>query len=778
MQNEELRTAQAERIGEINERARREDALRDRVKLLSLIADNMTDYVTVFDLHMKVIYATPSFARLSGYTAEEISEVPLEGRMTQESYARVRKIIEEKLAPENLADPHCAILVETDIEYVSKYGVPDWFHCTYRLIRDAEGRPECFLEVGHKITERKQAEAALKESEEKYRSLFNQSVSAIYLHDLEGRFLDVNAVACAHTGHSREELLQMTVFDLHPADADAPKQDLLRQWSQWQPEQRHAIELVHRRKDGTVFPVDISTGVVCIAGKRFILALVSDVTERKRAEAALKESEERYKTIVASMSDMIFVIDEEDRFVDVHCPSPETLILPPEQFRGKETAAVMPPHLKELYQNSADHVRRSGKSRRFEYSLPIAGETRWFIASLDLHTDGRKLVAGVREITDRKRAEEALRQSESLHRLLADNSVDTISRHAPDGTALYVSPSCESLTGYTTEELTGRPAEFLLLPEDIEPVWNVIHSVPESEDRYMVEHRLPRKDGTIIWVETNGRLVRDAEGRLCEIQCSVRDITKRKQAEEALRRAHDELEQRVEERTADLSAANAQLRRERRTLEHMLRASDHERRLIAYDIHDGLAQELAGAIMQFQIYEMQKDAQPGDARKAFDGGMTLLRQGHSEARRLISGVRPPILDESGVVAAIAHLVHDPAFGQGPGVDFRSRVTFTRLEPVVENVIYRIVQEGLTNARKHSQSPRILVSIVERGDRLRLEVRDWGVGFDPRKVPEDRFGLEGIRERARLLGGKCRIRSKPGEGARVVVELPLTLPRDA
>ena len=88
------------------------------------------------------------------------------------------------------------------------------------------------------------------------------------------------------------------------------------------------------------------------------------------------------------------------------------------------------------------------------------------------------------------------------------------------------------------------------------------------------------------------------------------------------------------------------------------------------------------------------------------------------------------------------------------------------------MIYRIVQEGLTNARNHSKSKEIRVSLKQRGDRLRIEIRDWGVGFDPKAVKEGHFGLEGIRERARLLGGKCSIRSKPGQGTAIVVELPV------
>ena len=176
--------------------------------------------------------------------------------------------------------------------------------------------------------------------------------------------------------------------------------------------------------------------------------------------------------------------------------------------------------------------------------------------------------------------------------------------------------------------------------------------------------------------------------------------------------------------------------------------------------------------MQFQTYEHLKDKQPQDAAKAYDGGMTMLRQSHFEARRLISGVRPPILDESGVVAAIAHLVHDQTFEQGPQIGFHSGVEFDRLAPVLENAIYRIVQEGLTNACNHSKSQRVRVGLFQRGNRVRIEIRDWGIGFAPREVKENRFGLAGIRERARLLGGKCKIQAAPGKGTSITVVLPV------
>jgi len=144
------------------------------------------------------------------------------------------------------------------------------------------------------VTERKRAEEQLRESEEKFRALFNQSTEGIYLHDLEGRILDVNEMACVQSGYSREEWLGLTVFDGHPSQSttNLSKDEVLRIWSEWTPGQRFTFEAEHKRKDGTVYPVEISKGIVRYQGKNAILAIVKDITERKRAEAELQRRAE------------------------------------------------------------------------------------------------------------------------------------------------------------------------------------------------------------------------------------------------------------------------------------------------------------------------------------------------------------------------------------------------------------------------------------------------------------------------------------------------------
>jgi signal transduction histidine kinase len=254
-----------------------------------------------------------------------------------------------------------------------------------------------------------------------------------------------------------------------------------------------------------------------------------------------------------------------------------------------------------------------------------------------------------------------------------------------------------------------------------------------------------RKDGSVFYADiATNSIVYDLRPYLIGF---FRDITERKQAQEALQREH-------------------------RTLKHLLLSSDHERQTIAYEIHDGLAQYLAGAIMQFQAYSHLKDTDPELAAKAHEAGVTMVQQSHFEARRLIAGVRPPVLDEAGVVEAITHLINEQDRERGPQIEFHSKVKFRRLVPIVENAIYRIIQEGLSNACQHSQSSRVRITLLQQKDRIRIEIRDWGIGFNPKEVKEGSYGLIGIRERARLLGGKCRIQSTAGKGTCITVELPL------
>jgi signal transduction histidine kinase len=225
----------------------------------------------------------------------------------------------------------------------------------------------------------------------------------------------------------------------------------------------------------------------------------------------------------------------------------------------------------------------------------------------------------------------------------------------------------------------------------------------------------------------------------------------------------------------DRKRAEAELREEQQLLREMLDLQERDRKLVAYEIHDGLAQQLAGALFKFQSIDHLREHEPDVARKMFGEAVELLRESMAETRRLIDGLRPPILDKSGVIAAIASLISEQQPQGAPAIEFVHPADFGRLAVPLEGAIFRIVQESLTNACRYSQSEKVRVELRRANDRVHAEVQDWGVGFDPTRVERGHIGLQGIRERAELLGGTAVIESAPGKGTRLRIELPFLPP---
>ena len=152
--------------------------------------------------------------------------------------------------------------------------------------------------------------------------------------------------------------------------------------------------------------------------------------------------------------------------------------------------------------------------------------------------------------------------------------------------------------------------------------------------------------------------------------------------------------------------------------------------------------------------------------------MQLVREGNAEARRLIGGLRPPQLEEGGVLAAIERLVKECNKRNKVKIEFCSNVAQLKLVPMLENTVFRIVQECVNNACRHSKSKKVKVELTQQDDQLRIEVQDWGVGFKVDRVGEGHFGLEGIQERAKVFGGHAVIKSSLRKGTDIIVDLPL------
>ena len=373
---------------------------------------------------------------------------------------------------------------------------------------------------------------------------------------------------------------------------------------------------------------------------------------------------------------------------------------------------------------------------------------RWFSSRGEgiFDQQGRlvRVAGSVRDITENHLVAEALQASEEKWRSLVENAPDTITVVDPEGKILFMN---RDWPGVTSERSLGDNLVSLAPLDRRDAVRTTLQEVARFGLPLRFELTLAGADGQLIWYGSRVGPIRNADGITALIIITT-DISFRKRQDAAL---HQEQE----------------------LLRKLLDLHERERQLFAYEIHDGMAQEMTGALMHLQAFEHIAADSLGSSD--FERGLSLLRQAVEEARQLISGLRPPVLDEMGIVAAIEYLIHEIQ-PDVPNIQFVHRTKFVRLAPPLESAMFRIVQEALSNIRAHSGSNRAKIELFELGQQLRLIVRDWGHGFDPANVTEGRFGLQGIRQRGRLLGATVVIESHPGKGRSVVVDFPWIVDR--
>ena len=381
--------------------------------------------------------------------------------------------------------------------------------------------------------QRHRTEAALRGSEQQHRLLFERNLAGVYRNTIDGRILDCNQAMADILGYaSREELMQRSAAELylHPAERDEFISTLRRERMLTS----HEISL--RRKDGR--PCWLVESVSLIEGDPEILeGTVIDITDRKLTENALRESEERYRLLVERMREGLAQADIEgrlqfvnDRFCEMVGYSREELVgLPGERLLAyPEDVAVMREKTRLRLRHVADQYEvRIRRKDGMVIWLEIGGAPQVdgdgnVVGSIGVHND----------VTERRLAEEALRESEARYRLMAENSTDMISRTSSHGILLYASDACRRLLGYEPSEIVGREFyDFIFEPDrdEVRHLAALIHETGPTTFAYRVE----KKDGSLVWFETTSRSVRDAvTGRIREIVGVSRDVTERKTVEE------------------------------------------------------------------------------------------------------------------------------------------------------------------------------------------------------------------------------------------------------
>jgi PAS domain S-box-containing protein len=380
-----------------------------------------------------------------------------------------------------------------------------------------------------------------------------------------------------------------------------------------------------------------------------------------------------------------------------------------------------------------------------------------------------------REIAERKQTQEALHESEKRFRELADAMPQLVWTANPAGRIDYFNRR-------VTEFKHQKGLKAAIHQEDWQRTREAWQLGIQSGKDYEIEHRLQRADGGFRWYLSRAVPVSDEAGRVIKWYGTSTDVNDRKQAEKALQRPRDELEIKIQERTAELVMLLEDLEKSRDELRklasELFLAEERERKRIAGILHDEIAQTLAVAKMRIDM--LQSATVDDESRENIREAKELLVESIRETRALMNDLGNPLLFEIGVRAACESLA-DRMMARHPiqiGCDIRD--SLKDLEPDVKVILFQVVRELLNNVVKHSNASSAHVLIDVDDGRVRAAVRDDGLGFDPKMLgaptAEGGFGLFSIRERLMAFHGSLRIESTPGTGTVVTASLPAVLVR--
>ena len=417
--------------------------------------------------------------------------------------------------------------------------------------RNGEATPYQVFVTMYDITERRRAEEALKESEQLLSEVFDNANDAIYLlertPDGPGKYLLVNDKAIRMLGYSKEEFMGMSPKDIVPEDM--AKKIMPGVIKKLLKDGHATFESAHRRKDGSIYPVEVSTHTFCYRGKDVDLSIVRDNTERKQAEKDLQESHERFRATIASLDDAIFLVDPVTRLIS-ECNDAATRVFGylREELVGRQTGFlhVDQAHLEQFgrealatYDDKGYYMREFEMRRKDGCVFP----TEHFVRPIK-DPDGRILyvVSVVRDISGRKQAEVALKESEERIRQITDTITSVFYIHdRVSNLFIYVSPAYETIWKRSCQSLIDNPYSFIeaVHPDDLPRLQNSIRKELEEGIYVDTDYRIIHPDGSVHWIRSRNFPIVDKTGQTFRVAGIAEDITDLKGADLSLKAAKE-----------------------------------------------------------------------------------------------------------------------------------------------------------------------------------------------------------------------------------------------
>ncbi len=510
----------------------------------------------------------------------------------------------------------------------------------------------------------------------------------------------------------------------------------------------YQLELELLRPDGSTRCVNAFCGVKYATSGHLngLYGIVQDITERKRAEEALKESERFLASTLDGLSSHIAVIDASGEIVLTNrayrnfaaqngvdpCAVSEgtnyIAICDAARGEGSDEAALFGEAIRRVLDGSCP-------SFELEYPCHSPDKKRWFIGRVTpFQGDGpRRAVVAHEDITERKRADEALRASEEQYRLLSESSFDAIYVITRDDTIEYVNETGAKMLGFSRGDIIGKPRSDFFTKKIAGDQLRQLDEVFTSGKPSFYETPATFRE-MVSWQNTHLVPLKDEAGNTDRVLGISRDVTEKKQSELEIR---------------ELSL-------------HLITIQEEERQRVARDLHDSVGQTVLAAKLNIEAYLKNKSDMDRLGK-----GLSFLDRASQELRSIYTGLYPSILDDLGLEAAVRWYAKHYLEANGISASLDIALEAEIRHDMAVN-LYRIIQEVLSNVLKHSGADSLRLKLYEKSGVITMTVRDKGIGFDRKAIGLDKFGLVGLRYRARLMGGECIIDSKEGEGTTITV----------
>jgi PAS domain S-box-containing protein len=730
---------------DIEERKRAEEALRKNEKLFAVFMDHLPGFAWMKDIEGRYVYVNKKESELDVYHEGAIGKTDAElwpAEIASAYQANDQLVITTRKAVQAV-EPSLA-QGEKSYMLVSKFPIfaPD-------------GSVVMVAGAGVDITDLTQAKDALSAQALRYKTLMETSTDSIYALDEKGDLKEANAAFLRRRGYTAAE-----VKDLNVADWDA-------QWSPEQLQQRLRLlvgqsavfETQHRCKDGSLFDAEVCSTSALIGGEKLLFCVTRDITERKRSERALRDSEARFRRLLASnIIGVVFwtregdILDANDLFLNMVGYTRDELrqgriswkeLTPPEHAAADDKAITELVATGTCFPFEKEYIRKDGS------------RISVLIGSALLDDQKQSGSSFVVDISQRKQAEDLLRRSEEKFKALFDLAPVGIAFLDSGLNIVDCNPALERITRLSREELWGgawQRRTFLNADGSPRLAGERVTERAVTEKRLVtgVETGAVMEYGEIIWAEVSVAPLFLPDASAVVI---TQDITERKRA------------------AKDLEDANYQLRILSRQLFHI---QEEERRHLARELHDEIGQTLTAAMINLKI--IAPDV-PARVIGRLDDSIQLLDRLLRQVRQLSLDLRPPLLDELGLAPTLRWLVDQQGQRAGLRVSFIDNVNGMEIDPAIQTTCFRVAQEAITNIIRHAGAKSVAVEVRREAERLWLVVRDDGKGFDPAALQQkptqhSTLGLVSMRERTLLARGGLEIRSAPGQGAEIRAWFPL------